>query len=45
MQQNPSSQEAQSVIVPPKIDDNPSIVDSALTKVRKYYDLGKTRSY
>lgn len=30
---------------PPKIDDNPSTVDPALNKVRKYFDTGKTRTY
>jgi aldehyde dehydrogenase (NAD+) len=30
---------------PPKIEDNPAVVDTALSKVRKYFELGKTRSY
>lgn len=38
------SQEQQA-IVPPKIDDNPASVDPALSKVRKYFETGKTKTY
>ena len=28
----------------PKVEDNPAIVEPALTKVRKYFETGKTRT-
>ena len=37
--------QAQQAAEPPKIDDNPAVVEPALIKVRKYFDLGKTRPY